>query len=272
MYYFTDDCLIGIEQIDEEHRRLFQLVREVHDLWKNDFIDDKYDKLCTMIERLEEYADTHFRHEEEYMEQIKHPELELQKKQHLDFGVKMEELGSILGSHDQQELLDDLLAYLVRWLYHHIIGSDLMIGKMKPLEELKKTSYEFTNEYRTNIELIDEEHKELFRIINEVSEMITDELIPDKYDEIVRLLEELKTYTKNHFNDEEEYMRSIQYEGLEAQKVAHEAFINRLDEMNLDEIDAHQEESLHEILAFLAEWLVNHILYMDKKIGQAAQK
>ena len=42
--------------------------------------------------------------------------------------------------------------------------------------------------------------------------------------------------------------------------------------MDLYEIDAHQEESLHEILAFLAEWLVNHILYMDKKIGQATQE
>ena len=27
-YQFTDDCMIGIEQIDEEHRKLFSLVNE----------------------------------------------------------------------------------------------------------------------------------------------------------------------------------------------------------------------------------------------------
>ena len=28
MYRFTEDCLTGIETIDEEHRRLFQLIDE----------------------------------------------------------------------------------------------------------------------------------------------------------------------------------------------------------------------------------------------------
>ena len=272
MYYFTDDCLIGIEQIDEEHRGLFQLIREVHDLWENEFIDDKYDKICNMIERLEYYVDEHFRHEEEYMDQINHPELELQKKQHLDFSVKVAEVGSTVGGHDQQTVLGDLLAYLVRWLYRHIIGSDLMIGKMKPLEEWRKTSYEFTEKYQTGILLIDEEHKELFRIMNEVHAVIVDEENLDKYDAIIRLLEEMRNYTKDHFNDEEEYMESIHYEGLEAQKMAHEAFIERLNAMDLKQIKAHQEETLSEIMAFLTEWLVNHILHMDSKIGLAAQK
>ena len=33
MYYkFTDECLIGVDQIDDEHRELFRLVGEVQDL------------------------------------------------------------------------------------------------------------------------------------------------------------------------------------------------------------------------------------------------
>ena len=37
MYQFTEDCLIGVDQIDNEHRRLFELVNEVANLLiKND--------------------------------------------------------------------------------------------------------------------------------------------------------------------------------------------------------------------------------------------
>ena len=267
MYYFTDDCLIGVEQIDEEHRGLFRLIGEVQELMEDEYTDDKYDQICAMIRRLENYAEEHFRHEEEYMAQINHPELELQKKQHLEFCERIDEMDATIGGHDQQEILDDLMTYLVRWLYRHIIGSDLMIGKMKPLDEWKKSKCTFSDEYLTGIEIIDEEHKELFRIIDEVREVIADDVGGDKYDEIVRLLEELKNYTKSHFRDEEEYMESIQYEGLEAQKVAHELFVSRLDDMDLDEIDAHQEKTLEELIAFLLEWLVTHILQMDKKIN-----
>ena len=32
MYEFTEDCMIHIEEIDNEHRRLFQMVNEAIDL------------------------------------------------------------------------------------------------------------------------------------------------------------------------------------------------------------------------------------------------
>lgn len=269
MYYFTDDCLIGVEQIDEEHRELFRMVGETRDLLQNEYIDDKYDNICAMLRRLEDYAEEHFRHEEEYMEEINHPELELQKRQHTEFSEKIGEMDAVVGGRDQQEFLDDLLTYLVKWLFRHIIGSDLMIGKMVTLDEWKKSSYVFTDKYLTGIETIDGEHKMLFDIIEQVHEVIADDIRADKYDDIVRLLGDLRTYTKVHFKDEEEYMESIRYEGLEAQKVAHEIFAARLDAIDLDEIDAHQEEALEELMAFLTEWLVNHILQMDKRISQS---
>lgn len=268
MYYFTDDCLIGVEEIDNEHRELFRIINETQDLLENQIINDKYDQIKETIERLGQYAQEHFRHEEAYMESIRHPELELQKRQHLFFSDKVNGITSSFASdNEQQAVLEDLLKYLVTWLYRHIISCDLMIGKLKPLEACKEAPA-FTDEYLTGIALVDKEHKELFRIIGEVHHAIVDEYSYDKYDEIVRLLEELKDYTKFHFQDEELYMESIHYEGIEAQRRAHDAFVTRLEGMDLEHIDEHQQESLEEIMEFLTEWLVNHILHMDKRIGQ----
>lgn len=268
MYHFTDDCLIGVEELDNEHRELFRIINETQALLENQILNDKYDQIREMVERLAQYAEEHFRHEEEYMARIRHPELEMQKRQHLFFCDKINGITSSFTSDNaQQEVLEDLLKYLVTWLYRHIISSDLMIGRLKRSGELGEAPV-FTEEYMTDIPLIDKEHKELFRIIGDVHRIIVDEFVTDKYDEIVRLLEELKDYTKFHFQDEEIYMESISYSGLEAQKRAHDAFVTRLEEMDLEHIDAHQQETLEEILEFLTEWLINHILNSDKKIGE----
>lgn len=268
MYHFTDDCLIGVSEIDNEHRELFRMINETQELLDNQILNDKYDRIMEMVERLDQYAEEHFAHEEAYMASIRHPELALQKKQHLFFRDKINGItNSFSSDHAQQEMLDDLLRYLVTWLYRHIISSDLMIGKLKPSED--RMAPEFNDTYLTNIPLIDKEHRELFRIIGDVYRVMTDELAFDKYDEIVRLLEELRDYTKFHFQDEELYMESIHYEGLEPQKRAHEAFVSRLDEMDLEHIDENQQETLEDLMEFLTEWLVNHILHSDKKIGEA---
>ena len=36
MYQFTEDCMIGIPQIDEEHRQLFQMINEAIALSQED--------------------------------------------------------------------------------------------------------------------------------------------------------------------------------------------------------------------------------------------
>ncbi len=272
MYRFTEDCLIGINQIDEEHRHLFELINAVMDLLHNDAIADKYHQLNAVMEDLKEYADTHFEHEEAYMESIQDPELAMQKQQHQEFREKIDSLDiqSRDSEEEQKKMLEEMMMYLTKWLYHHILGSDIMIGKMQPIQEADPSV--FDEKYYTGIEFIDEEHRRLFEIIGEANHLIKTEILHDKYDEIVRILGELKAYTEEHFHDEEEYMESIQYSGLEAQKRAHEAFVERLAEINLEEVDDHQQEYLEELMEFLLGWLINHILKADKKIGEESKK
>ena len=131
--------------------------------------------------------------------------------------------------------------------------------------------YEFTKEYHTGIDFIDEEHAKLFEIANRAYDMLTNQFVTDKYDAIVAVLEELRDYTKYHFNHEEEYMKSINYSKRFSQLHQHTQFINKLESYNLKEIDVNQQEGLLEILDFLALWLQGHIKGMDKKIGEAVK-
>ena len=75
-----------------------------------------------------------------------------------------------------------------------------------------------------------------------------------------------KDHALRHFQDEEEYMESIQYEGLPAQKRAHEAFIDKMENIDLEKIETEPQEYLQHLIEFLLSWLINHILYTDKKI------
>ena len=80
------------------------------------------------------------------------------------------------------------------------------------------------------------------------------------------MLNKLKEYTQIHFSDEESYMQSISYEGLEKQVILHQKFIDKLNELDLDDVDDNQEKYLYSFLEFLQNWLVNHILKIDKLI------
>jgi hemerythrin len=173
---------------------------------------------------------------------------------------------------EQKELLADMMNYMVKWLYNHIIASDMMIGKMPPVEEwkLKEHPFDFTEDYLTGIMFIDKEHKELFRIIKQADELIKLGVRMEDLEEIKGILKELENYTKGHFYDEEEYMASINYEGLDAQKRAHAAFINKLDTLDFKQIKERPQENMEELIEFLIQWLINHILHMDKKIPKKA--
>lgn len=130
--------------------------------------------------------------------------------------------------------------------------------------------YEMKPEYFTGIEMIDEEHKQLFSYANEAYELMMEEFTPDKYDNISVILNKLRDYTKKHFADEEEYMESIQYKRLFTQRVQHRQFIDKLEQLDMEHLGEAEEQDaqIRKILEFLTDWLVNHILYVDGLIGK----
>ncbi|TGY97981.1 bacteriohemerythrin [Petralouisia muris] len=126
--------------------------------------------------------------------------------------------------------------------------------------------YEMKPEYYTGIEAIDKEHTRLFELVQETRDLLCDDLIIDKTDNLIHLLSELINYTRTHFSHEEEYQRSISYPDIDAHMIQHRKFEDKLMEFDLDSLSDDyngQNEVVEELLGFLTSWLINHILKVD---------
>lgn len=128
--------------------------------------------------------------------------------------------------------------------------------------------YEMKKEYYIGIEHVDEQHKRLFEIANEAYNLLKNEFIPDKYDHVVRLIQELADYAEVHFADEEAYMEQMKYKRILSQKVEHAEFMEKIRSIDLSDLDENQEGVILDLLTFLNDWLVHHILEKDKLIAE----
>lgn len=56
MIKWKDEFSIGIDEIDEQHKKIFDIANEAYDLLKDEFTIDKYDRITELLEELKNYA------------------------------------------------------------------------------------------------------------------------------------------------------------------------------------------------------------------------
>ncbi len=127
MYEMKEEYKIGVELIDEQHKKLFELANKAYTLLKDDFSLDKYDKIVHILEELKDYTIFHFKSEEEYMESIEYKRLFTQKIEHEKFIKALEEVNYRDIDEKQDESLVKILNFLNDWLIEHILKTDKLI-------------------------------------------------------------------------------------------------------------------------------------------------
>ncbi len=128
MYEMKDEYLTGIDSIDAEHRRLFELAEATYQLTMNDFIADKYDELSALLDELKSYALTHFEHEEKYMQEHNYRGFLSQLAAHNEFREKITDLTLDRNDDNTDEIVQEVLTFITDWLVNHIFYSDKKIG------------------------------------------------------------------------------------------------------------------------------------------------
>ena len=131
------------------------------------------------------------------------------------------------------------------------------------------TQFEWREEYSIGVDSIDQEHKRLFRIINKLFDFKEEE--KDNQWTCQEGIKYFKGHAVKHFADEEAYMASIGYEGLEQHRRIHQDFRKNILpalEQELERTD-YSQESMEHFLGICAGWLVGHTLTEDKAITGA---
>lgn len=136
--------------------------------------------------------------------------------------------------------------------------------------------FKWKDAFCTGIEEIDAQHKRLFELGSELYEMVVLDDGIDHYDELVEILNNLKDYTVYHFQHEESLMKKYNYEQFEQHKIEHDKFIDKINEVETDDIDEKQKKIILNMIEFIANWISNHILKTDfryrEHLGQNMNK
>ena len=121
----------------------------------------------------------------------------------------------------------------------------------------------WNDEMSVGVEIIDSQHKKLLEVINDLHEALGLGRGGDVTD---ALFQELSEYITEHFGNEEQLMREHLYPELENHRRAHEGFTARVVKLK-DEAKAQPGKVSQEALSFLWEWLIQHDVLIDKKLG-----
>lgn len=125
--------------------------------------------------------------------------------------------------------------------------------------------FEWNRAFETGIPEIDHQHKELFRI----GENLYQELIRQEgrniSEELLDCLESLALYTSFHFDTEESLFEQYGYYDCTEHVDEHRSFIQHLEEFDLKKIDHDQEAAVRDLLSFISQWIFRHISKTDFK-------
>ena len=127
--------------------------------------------------------------------------------------------------------------------------------------------FNWNDEYSVNVLAMDNHHKKLFDILNQMH----DAMKAGSGEEVVgKIINELIDYTRYHFGEEEKMMEQINFSGIDSQKRAHKAFVDKMLEYQQEVNEGMAIFTVSKVARTGVEWLKEHILVMDNKYSEPA--
>jgi len=118
-------------------------------------------------------------------------------------------------------------------------------------------------DYEVGISKVDSQHKHLIDLINRLHAAM---LQGNNKEEVSAVIDNLQKYSQYHFNTEEELFDKHNYSASEKHKSSHAYFICRIQQFKED-FDSLRGGLTMEMLQFLRDWWISHIMMEDKEFG-----
>ncbi len=126
----------------------------------------------------------------------------------------------------------------------------------------------WTSDLSVGVEVLDEDHKKLIGIINQLHFGIT---AGHDREVLEAVLNELVDYIKFHFAREEGMLIKAGYEATLEHMTEHEKFIREISNLQARIRSASIAMLDLELMDFLRDWLFSHIMVSDKGYGSSLE-
>lgn len=151
-FKWSSAYLTGILNVDNQHKRLVELVNQMGDGLSENTLDQPM--LISIFHSLSNYAIYHFEEEEQLMvdKGVDNRHINTHKKQHKNF---VEDVAHLFqkASIDNHAQMENILDFLIHWLAYHILGIDKLMAKqiakieagVSPEKAYEKEEFEFSS-------------------------------------------------------------------------------------------------------------------------------
>jgi hemerythrin len=131
---WSDKFSINITEIDNQHRRLFELIDRLNKIVHESGINSE---VITSLDELIDYTKYHFLSEENVMKEEDYPKYNMHKTEHdkltqqaIDYRLRVIEGKPLIRN--------EFLEFLFTWLTKHIMNHDKKIGTFLQMKKLQK--------------------------------------------------------------------------------------------------------------------------------------
>lgn len=132
--------------------------------------------------------------------------------------------------------------------------------------------FDWQDDLNTNIERLDEQHKELFKIARNIEQLLITKCATVDSKVLLDIICELRDYISYSFYEEEKIMKKANYSSYEEHIKSHEKLKKMIMNIELSVLKEKPCEELKKIKDSVQDWIFQHMLIEDKKMAEEILK
>jgi hemerythrin len=118
---------------------------------------------------------------------------------------------------------------------------------------------EWKDSHSVGVDILDEQHKQIFKLVNKLSESLMNDLADTRPK---TLLKELSDYSDLHFKTEEGLFERYGYDKKNAHIYAHDIFRKKIKNYD-DKLNTKEDFLSLKVVDFMSDWWLRHVIYSD---------
>lgn len=120
----------------------------------------------------------------------------------------------------------------------------------------------------TGIEVIDMQHKELFRIGRAIEQLVITRCIGMEEKQLLQIICELREYVAYHFYEEEHLMELYNISSLNEHKVEHKKYQDMILSIDLKKFNDHLFDEVAKLKDNITQLVFHHMLTTDREMAK----